>query len=249
MFARIDHVRGFAAHWEIAAQEPPAINGHWVAGPGAALFDAIGAALGPLPLIAEDLGVITPDVDALRRQFGFPGMRVLQFAFGQGDGSANRYLPHNHEPDSVTLTGTHDNDTSAGWWASAPDAVRDHVRAYLATDGHDIAWDLIRAAHMSVGDTAIVPLQDVLGRSTEHRINVPGEGRGKGGLRVAWSHVGPDPAARQLALARLDRRANGGRPAISKSFQMSLRPSGSSRVSPADSTPGSCEMRAVASRK
>ncbi len=90
------------AHWEIAAHEPTAINGRWVAGPGAALFDAIAAALGPLPLIAEDLGVITPDVDALRKQFGFPGMRVLQFAFGQGDGSANRYLPHNHEPDSVT---------------------------------------------------------------------------------------------------------------------------------------------------
>jgi 4-alpha-glucanotransferase len=147
--ARIDHFRGFAAHWEIAAQEPTAINGHWVQGPGAALFDAIAAALGPLPLIAEDLGVITPDVDSLRRRFGFPGMRVLQFAWAQGDGSANRYLPHNHQPDSVTLTGTHDNDTTLGWWASAPEAVRHHVREYLATDGSDIAWDLIRAAHAS----------------------------------------------------------------------------------------------------
>ena len=205
--ARIDHFRGFAAHWEIAAKEPTAINGRWVAGPGAALFDAIGAALGPLPLIAEDLGVITPDVDALRRQLGLPGMRVLQFAWGQGDGSANRYLPHNHEPDSVTLTGTHDNDTTVGWWASAPDAVRDHVCAYLATDGCDIAWDLIRAAHMSVGDTAIVPLQDVLGFSTEHRMNVPGEGRGNWGWRFTWSDVGPDRAARLLTLTRLYGRA------------------------------------------
>lgn len=201
--ARIDHFRGFAGHWEIAACEPTATRGRWVAGPGAALFDAIAAALGPLPLIAEDLGVITPDVDALRKQFGFPGMRVLQFAFGQGDGPLNRYLPHNHEPDSVTLTGTHDNDTSVGWWVSAPEAVRQHVRDYLATDGGDIAWDLIRAAHASVGDTAIVPLQDVLALSSEHRMNVPGEGRGNWGWRFSWADVRPEHATRLRALTHL----------------------------------------------
>jgi 4-alpha-glucanotransferase len=201
--ARVDHFRGFAGHWEIAAAEPTAINGRWLPGPGAALFDAITAALGPLPLIAEDLGVITPDVDSLRRQFGFPGMQVLQFAWGQGDGSANRYLPHNHQPDAVTLTGTHDNDTSVGWWASAPDAVREHLHDYLPTDGHDIAWDLIRAASASVSDLAIVPLQDVLGLSGEHRMNVPGQGHGNWRWRFAWSDVRPDHAERLLRLTRL----------------------------------------------
>jgi 4-alpha-glucanotransferase len=207
--ARVDHFRGFAGHWEIAADEPTAINGRWLPGPGAALFDAITAALGLLPLIAEDLGVITPDVDSLRRQFGFPGMQVLQFAWGQGDGSANRYLPHNHQPDAVTLTGTHDNDTSVGWWATAPDAVRSHLRDYLATDGHDIAWDMIRAASASVSDLAIVPLQDVLGLSGEHRMNVPGLGDGNWRWRFAWSDVRPHHAERLLRLTRLYGRVAG----------------------------------------
>jgi 4-alpha-glucanotransferase len=201
--ARVDHFRGFAAHWEIAADEPTAINGHWVAGPGEDLFRAIEAALGPLPLIAEDLGVITPDVDRLRRQFGFPGMRVLQFAWAQGDGSANRYLPHNHEPDAVAYTGTHDNDTAVGWWSTASDAARHHLREYLATDGHDIAWDLVRAAHASVADTAIVPLQDVLRLGNEHRMNVPAEGRGQWAWRFSWADVRPEHAEHLLRSSRL----------------------------------------------
>jgi 4-alpha-glucanotransferase len=133
---RIDHFRGFAGYWEIPASEPTAVNGRWLPGPGEPLFKAINKALGPMPIIAEDLGVITPDVESLRKKFGFPGMRILQFAFA-GDAS-DRFLPHNHEPDTVVYTGTHDNDTVAGWWATATDAERHYARGYLATDGHDM---------------------------------------------------------------------------------------------------------------
>src|SRR5207237_7140173 len=130
-------------------------------GPGGALFEAVAKALGPLPIIAEDLGLVTPDVGVLRKRFAFPGMRILQFAFAEG--SRNPYLPHRHEPDSVVYTGTHDNDTTVGWWSQLSEHERAHVRAYLGTDGQEIHWDLIRAALGSVADTPIVPLQDVLG--------------------------------------------------------------------------------------
>ena len=205
--ARVDHFRGFAAYWEILASDPSAINGRWVEGPGVALFQAIETALGPLPVIAEDLGVITPDVDRLRQQFGFPGMRVLQFAWAQDDGSANRYLPHNHEPDAVAYTGTHDNDTAVGWWSTAPEAARQHLREYLASDGHDIAWDLIRAVHASVADTAIVPLQDLLRLGSEHRMNVPSADRGQWRWRFSWADVGSNTAADLLWITRLYGRA------------------------------------------
>lgn len=158
---RIDHFRGFAAYWQIDARETTAIGGQWIEGPGAALFDAVAEALGPLPIIAEDLGIITPDVVALRQRFDFPGMYILQFAFGGGND--NLYLPHNHFKDGVVYTGTHDNDTTRGWWATATDAERHHVRSYLSVDGQQIHWDLIRASMASVADTAIHPLQDVLG--------------------------------------------------------------------------------------
>ena len=201
---RIDHFRGFAGCWEIPADEPTAMKGRWLASPGAALFDALGAALGPLPVIAEDLGVITPDVVALRKQFALPGMRVLHFAFG-GD-SGNAYLPHNHEPDTVVYTGTHDNDTTVGWWQSAPESVRRHVRDYLGVDGHAIAWDLIRAACASVADTAIYPLQDVLGLDGSHRMNHPGQGQGWWGWRFEWSQVRPEHAGHLALLCRQYRR-------------------------------------------
>jgi 4-alpha-glucanotransferase len=201
--ARIDHFRGFAAYWEIPAGERTAVNGRWVPGPGEALFDAVAAALGPLPVVAEDLGVITPDVDALRRRLGLPGMCVLHFAWGQPDGAANRYLPHNHAPDTVCLTGSHDNDTTVGWWHAAPEAVRDHVRRYLASDGMDIAWTMIRAAWASVADTAVAPMQDVLALGGEHRMNLPGTGEGNWGWRFDWSDVGPEPARRLRALTEL----------------------------------------------
>jgi len=198
---RIDHFRGFAACWEIPASEPTAVRGRWVPGPGAALFEAIAGALGPVPIIAEDLGVITPDVDALRKQFGFPGMRILQFAFG-GD-ATDRFLPHHHEADTVVYTGTHDNDTVAGWWAAASDRERHFARGYLATDGHDMPWTLIRAAMASVADTAIHPLQDVLALPTEARMNFPGQTSGWWRWRFAWAQVQTWHAERLAELGRL----------------------------------------------
>ncbi len=198
---RIDHFRGFAAYWEIAADEPTAIRGEWRPGPGAALFQALGQALGPLPIIAEDLGIITPDVDALRQQFALPGMCILHFAFG--DDARNRYLPHNHERDHVVYTGTHDNDTTAGWWATASDPVRHFARGYLGTDGHDMPWTLIRTALASVADTAIVPLQDVLALPGDCRMNHPGRDSGCWQWRFHWGQVQPWHAQRLAELVRL----------------------------------------------
>jgi 4-alpha-glucanotransferase len=198
---RIDHFRGFAGYWEIPAHESTAINGRWVAGPGEPLFKAISKALGPVPIIAEDLGVITPDVDALRKKFGYPGMRILQFAFGGG--AEDRFLPHNHEPDTVVYTGTHDNDTTAGWWATASDRERHFARGYLATDGHDMPWTLIRTAMASVADTAIHPMQDVLALPSECRMNFPGQGSGWWRWRFDWSQVQPWHAQRLAELGRL----------------------------------------------
>ena len=201
---RIDHFRGFAAYWEIPAYERTAINGHWVPGPGAALFEAIAHALGGLPIIAEDLGVITPDVLALRKRFAFPGMSILQFAFGGG--SANPYLPHNHEPDTVVYPGTHDNNTTRGWWDTIDAAERSHVQQYLGVDGQQIHWDLIRAACASVADTAVHPMQDVLGLSAESRMNFPGKGDGFWRWRFRWDQVGTEHAERLAHLCALYRR-------------------------------------------
>jgi 4-alpha-glucanotransferase len=198
---RIDHFRGFAAYWEIPASEPTAMKGQWVPAPGEAMFKAVAKALGPMPIIAEDLGVITPDVDALRKKFGFPGMRILQFAFA-GDAS-DRFLPHNHEPDTVVYTGTHDNDTTAGWWASATDRERQFARGYLATDGHDMPWTLIRASMASVADTTVHPLQDVLALPTECRMNFPGQESGWWVWRFQWGQVQPWHAQRLAELGRL----------------------------------------------
>ncbi len=197
---RIDHFRGFAGYWEIPASEPNAVKGRWVPGPGEPLFKAIAKALGPMPIIAEDLGVITPDVEALRKKFGFPGMRVLQFAF-VGDAN-DRYLPHNFEPDTVVYTGTHDNDTVAGWWATASDHERHHARGYLATDGGDMPWTMIRAAMSSVADTAVHPMQDVLALPTESRMNFPGQESGWWGWRFEWGQVQPWHAGRLAELGR-----------------------------------------------
>ncbi len=198
---RIDHFRGFAGYWEIPASEPTAVKGQWVPGPGEPLFKAISKALGPVPIIAEDLGVITPDVDALRKKFGYPGMRILQFAFA-GD-ATDRFLPHNHEPDTVVYTGTHDNDTVAGWWAHATDKERHYARGYLATDGHDIPWTMIRAAMASVADTAVHPMQDVLALPSACRMNFPGRTSGWWGWRFEWSQVQPWHAGRLAELCRL----------------------------------------------
>ncbi|MFA5593792.1 MAG: 4-alpha-glucanotransferase [Trueperaceae bacterium] len=204
---RIDHFRGFAAYWQIPASEPTAVNGRWVPGPGDELFAALRRELGELPLIAEDLGVITPDVDELRRSNGFPGMKVLQFAFASD--ADDPYLPHNYTNECVVYTGTHDNDTTAGWYAAAPEVERDLVRRYLARDDGEIAWELIRLAQASVADTAIVPLQDALGLGSDARMNTPGTAGGNWSWRFAWQDV-PYWIAPQLAeLAELYGRLPG----------------------------------------
>jgi 4-alpha-glucanotransferase len=175
--ARIDHFRGFVAHWTVAATEKTAINGRWETAAGAELFRAVERALGAeLPFVAEDLGTITPDVEAVRADLGYPGMKVMHFAFGSDN--ANPYLPHMYPRDCVVYTGTHDNDTSVGWYASLDEPMRHRVRHYLGVSGQDIAWDLIRAALASVAETAIVPLQDVLALGTSARMNVPGKALG-----------------------------------------------------------------------
>lgn len=185
---RVDHFRGFEAYWEIPADEPTAENGRWVRGPGQEFFDAIQAALGDLPIIAEDLGVITPGVEQLRDDNDLPGMKVLQFAFA-GDAS-DAYLPHNYDHNYLVYTGTHDNDTTNGWYAKAPEAERDYVRRYLARGDENIAWELIRLAQRSVADIAIYPLQDALGLGSEARMNTPGQPAGNWTWRFTWDQVG-----------------------------------------------------------
>lgn len=175
---RLDHFRGFAAYWSVPADEETAIKGTWAPGPGKALFDALEAELGHTPLIVEDLGEITPDVIALREALGFPGMKVLQFAFGddahgvpQGQ---NPYLPHNYDPNYVVYSGTHDNDTTVGWFKSLSREEQASVRRYIGTDGSRIARDLTRLAYQSVANIAVIPLQDLLELGPEGRMNVPG---------------------------------------------------------------------------
>jgi len=180
---RVDHFRGFSAYWEVDASEATAENGRWRDGPGAAFFDAVRSQLGDVPIVAENLGVITDDVEELRRQFGFPGMAVLQFAFGPDIEHAG-LLPHAFEPNTVAYTGTHDNNTTLGWWQSggrdSTRSIKDarktkaFAKKYLNTTGRDIHWACIRTVHASVADTAIVPLQDVLGLDSDARMNSPG---------------------------------------------------------------------------
>jgi 4-alpha-glucanotransferase len=178
---RLDHFRGFEAYWEVPAGQPTAEHGRWVKGPGADLFETLRREFGGLPFIAEDLGLITPEVYALRDQFRLPGMRVLQFAFGET--AANPFLPHNYQSHTVAYTGTHDNDTTRGWYAGLGEHHRDHVRRYLGRDGRDIAWDMLRLAWTSVADWALAPLQDVLDLGSEARMNLPGRQAGNWGWR------------------------------------------------------------------
>jgi 4-alpha-glucanotransferase len=173
---RIDHFRGFEACWAVPAKEKTAINGSWVPVPGDELFRRLQKELGQAPIVAEDLGLITPEVEALRDRFAFPGMKVLQFAFGSGPD--NPYLPFNIERNSVIYTGTHDNNTTLGWWKSLPTADKEAVRAYLGTSGRDMPWDLIRLAMASVANLCILPLQDVLALDGRARMNTPGQAGG-----------------------------------------------------------------------
>jgi 4-alpha-glucanotransferase len=194
---RIDHFRGFAGYWEIPAASPTAVDGRWAPGPGAALFEALEHALGRLPLIAEDLGVITPDVEALRDGFALPGMRILQFAFGED--AEHLYLPHNYPANACAYTGTHDNDTFAGWWQSASPRERAFAAAYLDCDDADSHWAAIRAVSASAARLAVFPLQDVLGLDSSHRMNTPGSAQ-CWTWRFDWDMVGAGAAS---ALARV----------------------------------------------
>jgi 4-alpha-glucanotransferase len=212
---RLDHFRGFEAYWEVPGGDPTAENGRWVQGPGAALFEALETALGPLPIVAENLGLITPEVEALRRQLGFPGMAVLQFAFG-GDDPTSEFLPHNYPREVVAYTATHDNDTVVGWWTggvgdstrSAEEVEREHSRAlaYVGGDGSEIHWDFLRTLYVSVADTVVVPLQDVLGLGSEARMNLPGSPEGNWRWRFASDDLGPGLRERLRSLAAVSGR-------------------------------------------
>lgn len=192
-YIRLDHFRGFAQFWEICAEEPTAINGRWVDGPGDEFFDAVRNALGGLPFFAEDLGVITPDVYALRDRHHIPGMAVLQFGFG--DAGAHIYLPHRMTPDRVIYTGTHDNDTTLGWWKSgATPHEKWAAETYVGNCADGINWALIRAAQTSVASFSVFPIQDVLGVGSEARLNTPSTHEGN----YLW-RIKPGALTRELS--------------------------------------------------
>ncbi len=210
---RLDHFRGFEAYWEVPAGEATAMNGRWVKGPGADLFSAVQKALGDLPIVAETLGVITPEVIELRDRFGFPGMGILQFAFGS-DPQSPDFKPHNFRRNFVAYTGTHDNDTTMGWWTSDGRgdstrseedirAEREFTRKYLGTDGKEMNWVMIRAILASVANMAIIPLQDVLGLGSEARMNLPARPSGNWRWRFTSNQLTPKRRARLKELVQL----------------------------------------------
>jgi 4-alpha-glucanotransferase len=211
---RLDHFRGFQAYWEVPAGEPTARNGRWVEGPGAHFFEVVEAALGNLPLIAENLGVITEEVEAIRHRFLYPGMAILQFAFGT-DPQGPDFRPHNYPRERVAYTGTHDNDTTVGWWTStgAGDSTRtaaqiEHereiARQYLNLHPEDpIHWAFIRAVAASVADVALYPLQDVLGLGTEARMNLPGRLGGNWRWRMRDGMLKPEHAKTLREMAKM----------------------------------------------
>jgi 4-alpha-glucanotransferase len=213
---RLDHFRGFEAYWAVPAGEKTAVNGRWIKGPGAAFLEAAVKALGELPLVAENLGVITPEVEAIRNQFGFPGMSILQFAFGK-DPQAPDFRPHNYPRARVAYTGTHDCDTTVGWWTSAGKGEstrtgedirkeRDYARHYLNLDGQEIHWAFIRALMASVADTVVFPLQDVLGLGSEARMNLPATPSGNWRWRVRGGALTPQVSRRLRELTGIYER-------------------------------------------
>lgn len=187
---RIDHFRGFEAYWQIDAGAKTAIDGKWVKAPGEALFKTLLKHFGELPFVAEDLGTITPEVNALREKFGWPGMKILQFAFG--DDAHNPYLPHNYDADSVVYTGTHDNDTTLGWFESLNDHERKRIYDYLGNSPEPMPWALIRCALASTSNLAVVPMQDIMSKGKGHRMNTPGVRDGNWSWRFQWHQVPHD---------------------------------------------------------
>jgi 4-alpha-glucanotransferase len=203
---RLDHFRGFEAYWSIPAEEETAVNGEWIKAPGLELFRALEAALGPLPLVAEDLGMITREVDALRLELGLPGMKVLQFGFSTK--GAHIHLPHRFTTDTVAYTGTHDNDTTQGWWKTASKAERTSVEAYVGPVGNKPVWPLIRASAASVAQLALVPAQDLLELGSEARMNTPSVAAGNWSWRAPEQSWPSELAARLAAIAEVTDRDN-----------------------------------------
>jgi len=204
---RLDHFRGFEAYWSIPADEETAINGQWVKAPGQALFNRLKEVFGELPFIAEDLGLITKEVDELREFFGMPGMRILQFGFG--DRGAHLYLPHRYVENTVVYTGTHDNNTTLGWWRdNTSPQERANVETYLHPVEHDgdIVWSMIKAAAGSVAKTCIFPLQDILHLGSEARMNTPSAAVGNWTWRYSPSALHPDFAAKLAAIMEMTDR-------------------------------------------
>ncbi|MET0070453.1 MAG: 4-alpha-glucanotransferase [Candidatus Thiodiazotropha sp.] len=200
-FLRIDHFRGFEAYWEIPAEEQTAENGRWVEAPGEKLFQRLYRALPELELVAEDLGVITPEVEALRKAYHLPGMKILQFAFSGG--ADNPYLPFHHSRDSVVYTGTHDNDTTLGWYKGLDDTTREIVDDYLGKPREVMPWPLIRTALASRANLAILPFQDVLGLDSTHRMNTPGTTEGNWGWRFEWNRIKHGTTERLLRYVKM----------------------------------------------
>jgi 4-alpha-glucanotransferase len=213
---RLDHFRGFEAYWEIPANEPTAVNGTWVKAPGRELLCTLQKALGALPIVAENLGVITPKVEGLRLEFGFPGMAIAQFAFSK-DAQAPSFRPHNYARELVAYTGGHDNDTMCGWWrAGIEDSTRTELEllkeksdtaAYFGVRreqlDREVNWVFIRAVYQSVADTVLVPMQDVLGLGTEARMNLPGSMGKNWKWRMRGGSLRPELAARLREFARI----------------------------------------------
>jgi 4-alpha-glucanotransferase len=215
---RLDHFRGFEAYWEVPADAATAINGKWVKGPGRKLFEALRRELGELPVVAENLGVITPEVESLRQEFGFPGMSLLQFAFGN-DPQGPSFRPHNYTRELVAYTGGHDNDTTVGWWTSTgvgdstrtPEELcqeRDFTKAYLGFENEPINWVFIRAILASVAAVAIIPLQDVLGLGSEARMNLPATVTGNWKWRFLPGVLTAEITARLRTLTEIYDRLN-----------------------------------------
>lgn len=203
---RLDHFRGFESFWAIPAEEKTAVKGEWVKGPGAGLFRALESALGPLPLVAEDLGIITEEVERLRAELALPGMKVLQFGFSNH--ASHNHLPHHFEPETVVYTGTHDNDTTQGWWNSASITERKAVEALLGAVGERPVWALIRAALASVAVLAMVPAQDLLELDSFARMNTPAIPAGNWGWRAPKDGLTRELAARLGALTEVTDRDN-----------------------------------------
>jgi len=203
---RLDHFRGFEAYWSIPASDDTAVNGTWVKAPGLELFRALEQALGPLPLVAEDLGLITAEVDALRTELGFPGMKVIQFGFS--DKGAHIHLPHRYTVDSVAYTGTHDNDTTLGWWKSLGPAERVAVEAYVGDVKERPVWPMMRATAASVAEISIAPAQDLLELGSEARMNTPAVANGNWSWRAPEGRWTPELAAELAAIVEVTDRDN-----------------------------------------